>query len=232
MRRPLLSRRREIIVNEMTRVVLFDHDGVLIDSEILKAESWLITLGEFSVSGGDVWYKARIGRTGIGIAREAVRVFGFPINPEDLTRKRESLYEMLVEQRRAVPVPGVVDLVKRIAASKIRLAVVSSERERVICKQLAAIDIESYFEEIVSGEDAPNGKENSYIYLLAAERLNVSSADCLAIEDSSQGIASAKGAGMYCVGYRNPLSGGQNLSLADIVVEDFSTLDIRTILSF
>ena len=72
--------------------------------------------------------------------------------------------------------------------------------------------LEKYFQSVLSGADLPNSKPHPAVYLLSAERLGVKPAECLVIEDAAAGVAAAKAAGMYCIAYRNPNSGQQDLS--------------------
>jgi len=86
------------------------------------------------------------------------------------------------------------------------------------------------FDCIVGAEDIVHSKPNPEIFLKAAAELNVNPSDCLVVEDSKLGVEAAKHAGMKCLGYRNPDSGNQNLSKADIITDDFSKLSIAALL--
>ena len=81
-------------------------------------------------------------------------------------------------------------------------------------------DLLKYFTIIVSGEELERSKPHPDIYLKAAEQIGISPIDCVAIEDANAGVRSAKAAGMYTIGYQNPNSGAQDLSVADVVIQD------------
>ena len=83
-----------------------------------------------------------------------------------------------------------------------------------------------YFQSVLSGADLPASKPDPAVYLLSAERLGVRPADCVVLEDAASGVAAAKAAGMFCIAYRNPNSGRQDLSRADMVVEKIGEIDI------
>jgi beta-phosphoglucomutase-like phosphatase (HAD superfamily) len=93
------------------------------------------------------------------------------------------------------------------------------------------MDVTDYFDFVVSSEDVAYGKPDPEIFLKAASGLNVDPDECLVIEDSKLGVEAAKKAGMKCVGYRNPHSGDQDLSEADIVIDNFSKLNLEELLS-
>ena len=94
---------------------------------------------------------------------------------------------------------------------------------------LSRMNIDKYFDSVTSGEDVEHGKPAPDVFLLAAERLGVLPEECTVVEDSGLGVIAAKSAGMRAVGYNNPTSGKQDLSPADIIVYDFSKIDINSI---
>ncbi|MGB4794289.1 MAG: HAD-IA family hydrolase, partial [Trichococcus flocculiformis] len=88
-----------------------------------------------------------------------------------------------------------------------------------------ALDIEKYFSYFVSGESVAHSKPAPDIFLDAAENLNAKPENCVVIEDSKNGVASAHAAGCKCIGFRNLEFPPQDLSLASVIVTDFSDLD-------
>jgi beta-phosphoglucomutase-like phosphatase (HAD superfamily) len=96
---------------------------------------------------------------------------------------------------------------------------------------LRKLEITRLFDSIISAEDVAHGKPDPEIFLTSAKRLKVSPAECLVVEDARLGVEAAKEAGMKCLGYRNPHSGNQDLSKADIVTDNFFSLDVQKLLS-
>jgi beta-phosphoglucomutase-like phosphatase (HAD superfamily) len=96
---------------------------------------------------------------------------------------------------------------------------------------LRKLGITQLFDAIISAEDVKHSKPDPEIFLVSARRLNMSPAQCLVVEDAKLGVQAAKEAKMKCLGYKNPHSGEQDLSRADIVTDDFSSLDINELLS-
>lgn len=89
---------------------------------------------------------------------------------------------------------------------------------------LDSFAIRPYFQSVLSGSMLPKSKPDPTIYRLSAERLGVSPQTCMVLEDTKSGVTAAKRAGMYCIGFRSPHSGGQDLSLADCVVDKLSEI--------
>lgn len=93
---------------------------------------------------------------------------------------------------------------------------------------LNKLEIIKYFDIIVSGDEVQNSKPSPDIFLLAAKLLCAMPNECLVIEDSENGVKAAKLAGMKCVGFKNPNSGNQDLTLSDTVVCSISEIDFRS----
>jgi beta-phosphoglucomutase-like phosphatase (HAD superfamily) len=93
---------------------------------------------------------------------------------------------------------------------------------------LQKLDLVHYFSFKVSGADLPKSKPDPMIFRKAAEMIDVTPNSCLVIEDSYNGVTAAKAAGMICIGYKNEHSGNQDLSKADLIIEDFGTFNIGT----
>ena len=108
--------------------------------------------------------------------------------------------------------------------------VASSSSKSTIHLIIEKLRLSTYFQFLVSGTEVANGKPHPDIFLKAAQLHNVSPENCIVIEDSQNGIMGAKRAGMTCVGFRNPGSGQQDLSEADIVIDDYNRKSIDSII--
>jgi len=80
----------------------------------------------------------------------------------------------------------------------------------------------------VGGEEIEKGKPAPDIFLKAAKRLDVGPSSCIVVEDSRNGVLAAKAAGMKCVAYKNPNSGNQSLEKADLIIDNYDSLDVET----
>ncbi|HSV56565.1 MAG TPA: HAD-IA family hydrolase, partial [Magnetospirillaceae bacterium] len=131
----------------------------------------------------------------------------------------------MLEKGGCILVPGIAELLRKLRRRKIRAAIASSSTREYILAALAAHGLESWFDQVVSSEEVPRGKPRPDVFLRAAEVLGVRPEDCVIIEDSDNGLAAAREAGIRSIGFRNPNSGCQSLALADRIVD--SVREIR-----
>jgi HAD superfamily hydrolase (TIGR01509 family) len=149
---------------------------------------------------------------------------------EELNRQKEQLLLKLLAQD-AEPTKGVLNLMQELKQRGIRLAIGSSSTRKLVDYVLKKLNITSMFDCIIAAEDVEHSKPNPETFLRAATELGVKPNQCLVIEDAKLGVEAAKSAGMKCMGYLNPHSGNQDLSEADIVIDDFSRVDIEEMLA-
>ena len=207
----------------MFKALIFDMDGVLIDSEplhkkieqdILKGLGVNLPLEEhfkFASMGKEFWNI--IGKQ-----------FGYNriTSAEELHKEKAARYIKVLTSNPILPINGLNELVSYAKKKGLVLAVASSASVYNINLVLKAIGLDQYFNLIVSGEQVPRNKPFSDIYFKTAELLNLSPDACMVIEDSANGMKSAVGAGMFCIGFRNLNSGIQDLSHADVIVDSLS----------
>ena len=199
----------------MIRAVLWDMDGVLVDTAPFHYQAWRelfagggkeLTEEEFRATFGlrnDDILRANLG----DLPRERLRELG---------RKKEELFRTAIRGR-VEPLPGAVSLVRSLQAAGVREAVVSSAPRQNVETLIDGLGLSECFEALVGEEDAERGKPDPQGYLVAAERLGERSEDCVVIEDAPGGVEAAKRAGMRCIG----LAAGrapETLARADLVV--------------
>ena len=120
--------------------------------------------------------------------------------------------------------PAVKEFLQKLRRNHLRLAVVSSALKTEVYQSLQITGIFSQFDVIVTGSDVKNVKPASDPYLLAAKKLNVAAGECIALEDSETGPASAKSAGIFCIAVPSQYAQNQNFSKADLVIESIESL--------
>lgn len=204
----------------MERAVIFDNDGVLIDSEPMHLEADLQTLATYGVK----WEPWQLNRF-IGVKDEDMwRVLREELHLTDsverLRQKKLSYHDTIFTPERIRPIAGIPELFTALRGSGWKIAVASSSLGTLIGPWLEWMGLRHQLDAMVTGEDVVNSKPHPEPYLLAAARLDLPPAQCVAVEDSPHGIASAKAAGCRCIGYRNRNGPTHDLSLADVVVED------------
>ncbi len=207
----------------MTGVVVFDMDGVLVDSE----QVWDGVREELAAERGGNWHpgaqRDMMGMSSPEWSRYMHDRIGLTESPEEINR---IVVERMLERYAAGPpwIPGALDAVRRTAESY-TLGLASSSNRELIDVVLAAGAITDLFAATVSSEEVARGKPAPDVYLEAARRLGVDPAACVAIEDSHNGIRSAKAAGMGCIAIPNPLfPPGDAVAEADLVLGSIAEL--------
>jgi HAD superfamily hydrolase (TIGR01509 family) len=209
--------------------VVFDLDGVIIDSE----ELWNEVREALARERGGRW-SARaqadmMGMSSTEWSRYLHDVVGLPEPPEEINR--EVVDRMLARYSERLPlIDGAVDAVKRLAAHW-PLGVASSSNRELIDRVLEVSGLAPYFKATVSSEEVAHGKPAPDVYLEAARRLGVKPSRCAAIEDSASGIRSAHAAGMRVIAIPNHAfpPPPDVVALADVVLDSIAELRPATI---
>ncbi len=185
------------------RAIVFDFDGVIVDSEPVHEEALRRAARALGMDVTHERYAAEyVGYDDRDCVRAVARDHGRELSEEEAARfgalKRDAAAELLAAGR-APAWPGAVELVRE-AAGCAPLAVCSGALRGEIVPVLRALGIEGCFREIVSAEDVERSKPDPACYALTAERLGVRAASCTAIEDTPTGARAARAAGMRVVG--------------------------------
>jgi HAD superfamily hydrolase (TIGR01509 family) len=210
---------------ERIEAVVFDMDGVLVDTEHLWDEVREALTEEWGGRHTPEAQEAMMGMSSPEWSRYLHEVVGLHEPPEVINA--EVVRRMLERYEADLPVvPGAVEAVRRLADDGYRLAVASSSNRPLIDTVLDVAGLARYFEATVSSEEVPRGKPAPDVYLEAARRLDVDPERCAAIEDSHGGIRSAKAAGMRVIAIPNPSYPPDDASLAqaDVVARSLDEL--------
>ncbi len=210
----------------MLKAVIFDMDGVLIDSEPLHAKAAVMALARFQISISMEYCYRFIGTTTRHMYETTIEDYHLQASLEDLLAADKECKDYLIRTEGYPAIPHVCRLVREIHDTGLLTAVASSSTMEEIRTNTAAIGISDCFDLFVSGTQVPNPKPAPDIFLKAAADLGVLPEETVIIEDSSFGIRAGKTAGAACVGFANPNSGRQDLSMADLVVEGFEEVDV------
>ena len=209
------------------KAVIFDMDGVLIDSQPYHFKADIDTMAEYGVIKDQKFYEAFAGTLTDNRMRTLRDMFGLDVPAEELIEKREKMILDIMANEDIKPISGIPELLRSIKALGLKTAVASSSGIELIKLVLDRLGIAVYFDSITSGNDVKRGKPSPDIFLLAAERIGAEPSECLVVEDSENGVRAAKAAGMKALGYINPTSGYQCLDMADAVTDDFRKVDIN-----
>ena len=198
-------------------VILFDLDGVLIDSEPQHFRAWRRTMQQYGVEIDFEHYKPCIGSTNEILFRIYRDHYGFDVQKHPDLEEEYRKYRLVVEREEGViPMPEVRETVQALYDRGYRMAVASSSPQDYIEYCVKAIGVLDCFSYLFSGRRAPHPKPAPDTFLMTADFLGADPAQCVVIEDSENGSKAAKAAGMLCIGIDNPGSGDQDLSAADI----------------
>lgn len=202
-------------------VVLWDLDGVLVDTGRFHYQSWVETLASLGQAFAPETFRATFGMNNHGVLSVVLGRAPTPAELRDVADHKEALFREMVAGQ-AEPLPGVRDWLGRLQAAGARQAVASSAPQANIDVLVDALSLREYFDALVSGEKMP-GKPNPDVFLEAARRLGAPPTRCVVVEDAVAGVAAAKAAGMRCVAVTNT-NPGAVLAAADLVVDSLADL--------
>lgn len=208
----------------MITTIIFDMDGVIIDSEPIYFRIILKMFDEMGIDMDEQELTKFVGRSDLWetIKEEFDADFDVDeINQEEQRRFLAYLNNHFDEG----PIDGVEELIRSLDEKNYSLVLASSSRIENINTVLTKLKLENYFPLRISGAELETSKPHPEIFLKAAELAKSEPEQCLVIEDSKNGVLGAKAAGMRCIGYKNPNSGNQDLSSADLVIRSYNEFD-------
>jgi len=214
--------------------VIFDMDGVLVDTYGAHFRSWLAMAAEAGLSFTEAEFAPTFGRT----SREIIAHFWGQGRMSDeeiavLDQKKEAaLRELITADFPAMP--GAGELLRELREAGFKLAVGSSGPPENIELVLEKLGAGRLFDAIVTGMDVTRGKPDPQVFLIAAERLGIPPARCAVVEDAPAGIAAAGAAGMTSIGLVSTGRTAESLAAADVVIGSLGELSpevLRELLS-
>ncbi len=218
--------------------VIFDCDGVLVDTENLKFLSWKESLKQYGVHFTLDEYIPLVGYSSRHILESILSKKKIDLPMAEILDKKTKYYKTLKAQN-SYPIQSAVDFVKKLSLQKnklkIKLALASSAPKEEIMRNLEAIGLEKVFDAIISGEDDlkdiydkdGTNKPKPYIYQRLAMWLKVKPENCVVFEDTSAGVTAAATAGMYVFAVPNELTLHQDFSKATRILKSLTELDIN-----
>lgn len=181
------------------KALLFDLDGLLVDSEPLSRRAWNEVIARVGYTLSDEVFMQMVGRSESEVRTLFERVFGPDFPFERVTRLRQAHFLEALAREGVPPKPGAHDLLAYVTRRGLAKAVASSTSRAMAEAKLRSAGLRDFFEVIVTGEDVPRAKPAPDLFLEAARRLNLPPEACVVLEDSSVGVQAAHAAGMRCI---------------------------------
>ncbi|MGJ8550028.1 HAD family hydrolase [Winogradskyella wichelsiae] len=208
----------------MLKAVLFDMDGVIVDTEPLHRKAYFQMFDEVNIDVTDKLFESFTGQSTINICKYIVDQFNLTETPEYLVSLKRKHYKYLFDNGELDLIEGVLERIKDFHANGVTLVVASSASMPGIELIFNRFDLNPYFTAKFSGADLKESKPHPEIFLKAAESTGFDKSECMVIEDSTNGIKAANAAGIFCVGYKSLNSKNQNYKIANYVISDFSAI--------
>jgi beta-phosphoglucomutase len=214
--------------NNLPGAVIFDMDGVLVESNSFHIQKWVDFLDEQGIR----YDPEELPKQVLGLRND--HVFRFFFGPEMKKEEIAQLNEEIETRFRsafrahAKPLPGLESLIRQCHLAGILMAVASSAMAKNVEFVVDALGFNAYFRFLVSGDEVQHPKPHPEIYLRTAEKLGLPPAACVAFEDSFVGIEAAKNAGMKCVAIASTFPDEELRAhgRADLIVPGFQGLDL------
>ncbi|WP_298884052.1 HAD family phosphatase [uncultured Polaribacter sp.] len=207
------------------KCVIFDMDGVIIDSEEIHKKAYYETFNAIGVDVSDDLYKTLTGSSTINAFQKLVNHFKLELNPEDLVKNKRARYVNFFENDPTLHlVKGVEDLIKHCYNKGLTLILASSSAMVNIDRVFNRFHLNQYFTAKISGADLTESKPHPEIFEKAAILGNTPKENCIVIEDSDNGVKAANDAGIFVFGFKNPMADDQTLENADFIINNFKRL--------
>lgn len=209
----------------MDKYILFDMDGVLINTEPMHFEIWKKVFKEKGIDIDYEHYKGCIGSTRRFLYDLIKEGYGVDVSVyEDLPERFSKLKDEMIKEKGIPRIEGAVETIRYLYDKGYKMAVASSSSQDYIESQMKTLGIDKCFKVLFSAENVEKPKPAPDVFLAAAGKLGAKPEECTVVEDSANGSRAAKAAGMTCIGFRNPDSGNQDLSVADKTIYKITEL--------
>lgn len=209
----------------MLRAVIFDMDGVIIDSEPMHNKAYNDMFNEIGIDVSTELYESFTGQSTINICKRLCDHFKLVHAPETLVSIKRKHYNRFFESNSDLTlIDGALDLIKDYHNNGLKLVLASSAAMMSIEQIFDRFDLDKYFITKFSGGDLKQSKPHPEIFIKAAEATGFTNKECMVIEDSTNGIEAAKAAHIFCVGYDSFHSKNQDYSKANMVIKNFEEI--------
>jgi HAD superfamily hydrolase (TIGR01509 family) len=214
----------------MIQTVIFDMDGVIVDTEPVHRYAYFQQFAELKIDVTEEMFTSFTGNSTRNTFQKVKDIFQLDHDVEDLIQRKRNIFNDAFDKKADLELlTGVEILIKDFHQKGMQLILASSASKVTIERVFNRFKLHDYFTHIVSGEDFPKSKPHPAIFEHAASLSIAPKEHCIVIEDSTNGIKAAKAAGILCVAYNSFHSKDQDLSEADLVINHFNELDYEKV---
>ena len=198
------------------KAMLFDMDGVLVDSEPIHFAGRAKTLSRYGIETNDEELSHYTGILSEGFLKDIAKKRGVDIPIAEACEYIKVDFKEVLDNYDLKPIDGIPEFLQALHAKNIPMAIASSSSPELIDTFVIRLGIKKYFKALISGQQVENSKPAPDIYLAAAKALETMPTDC-----------AGHAAHCYCIGFRSPHSGNQDLTLANVIVESIRDIDLN-----
>jgi HAD superfamily hydrolase (TIGR01509 family) len=214
------------------RAIIFDFDGLMVDTEVPAFQSWQEIYREYGCSLPLSEWAAGLGGSGAEFdpCRYLESQLGRPIEHGAVRARR---WQRKLELAALQPaLPGVEDYINDARRLGLRLGIASSSAKPYVCDQLSRLGLLGHFDEVICGDMVKRVKPHPELYQTTLSALGVSPDEAIALEDSPNGITAAKAAGLFCVAVPNELTGQFSIDHADLQLVSLAAMPLAALLAY
>lgn len=212
------------------KAVLFDMDGVIVDTEPLHRKAYFKTFDDLEIEVSEELYVSFTGNSTKKVCETLIEKFNLNNSVEEISATKRKYFKDYFDNDADFDlIPRVLNLIKNYHENGIKLILASSASENTINWVFEKFDLEPYFSGKISGANLKESKPHPEIFEIAAQLSGEKKENCIVIEDSTNGILAAHKANIFCTAYKSFHSHNQDYSLANIVITDYSEIEVDKI---